>query len=101
MVGRHFEIVWSATAERQLHTIFKYLEKDSPEAAEKVINKILSATRTIVKNPKKYNPDKYKIVNDGSFRALEVYKYRISYQIDKNAIVILRVMHTKQNPLRY
>ena len=98
MVEMHFEIVWSATAQQQLHSIYKYIENESPKSAQKVISKILSATSSMGKNPEKHHPDKYKVNNDGSFRAFEIYKYRISYHIDKDVIVILRVMHTKQNP---
>lgn len=51
--------------------------------------------------PQKYNPDKYKTKNDGSFRAFEMYHYRISYRYKGSEIRIVRIRHTKMNPLTY
>ena len=71
--------------------------KISSQNAEKVKNSLLSEIITLASYPAKYSPDKYKLNNDNSFRAFELYKYRISY---RSYIVIsysALVSHTNQN----
>jgi plasmid stabilization system protein ParE len=45
--------------------------------------------------------EKYKRNNDGSFRAFELHRYRITYRIRNNEIRIIRIRHTKRTPLGY
>mgnify|MGYP000533413668 FL=1 len=52
-------------------------------------------------NPEIYPLDKYRKNNNGTIRAFEVYSYRIAYQITKSEIRILRVRHTKREPLKH
>ena len=96
-----FRIKWNRRALRQFDDAISYIEKESPAAAEKVKLDILMEIDTLVKHPRKYNPDKYKIKNDSSFRAFELHHYRISYRHIGSDIRIIRVRHTKMNPLAY
>ena len=48
-----------------------------------------------------YAPDKYRINNDGSFRAYELHRYRIAYRLTEKEIIILRVRHTSMEPKQY
>ncbi|MDR0794311.1 MAG: hypothetical protein LBE82_13465 [Chitinophagaceae bacterium] len=52
-------------------------------------------------NPEQHAPDKYRLNNDGSYHAYEVYKYRISYHISPAEIRVLRIRHTKMLPMEY
>jgi hypothetical protein len=45
--------------------------EDSPQNAIKVIEDIAKAVNKATTNPGSYRPDKYKINNDGSYRAFE------------------------------
>jgi len=54
-----------------------------------------------MKNPEKHNLDKFKVNNDGHFRAFEKHKIRVTYFISKNEIRIVRVRHTKMNPKNF
>ena len=47
------------------------------------------------------NLDKYKISNDGTYRAFEKHHYRIVYRFGNNVIRVLKVTHTKMNPKEY
>ena len=95
------KIVWWKLALLQLKEAFDYIKKDSLQSAENVRNTIFSATDNLKYNPEIYPLDKYRKNNDGTFRAFEIYSYRIAYQITKSEIRILRVRHTKQEPLGY
>jgi plasmid stabilization system protein ParE len=65
------KLVWTRRSRQHLLALYKYISEDSPQNALKVINDIVAATEKVISNPKYYNPDKYKIDNDGSYRAFE------------------------------
>ena len=80
---------------------FEYISKDSPQNAAIVIQDIADAMYKATFNPEIYGPDKYKIENDGSYRAFEKHRYRVSYRFTKNIIRVLRVRHTSRDALNY
>ncbi len=101
MVKRSRKLVIDNEAKAQLRRAYQYINKDSVQNAEKVKSKILASLKTLIKNPEKYPPDKYKINNDGTFRTFDLYKYRITYHISDEQITVIRIRHTKMNPLEY
>lgn len=94
-------IRWHRKAVGQLTDAIKYIEEDSPVNAEKFEKEILKKTAELLLQPERYQPDKFKINNDGSFRAFEIYSYRISYRYTSDQIRIIRIRHTKMNPQNY
>jgi plasmid stabilization system protein ParE len=94
-------VVWRKKALGQLRQIFYYISEDSLESAKQVINNILNTVERLPENPEKFPPDKYKLKNDGSFRAFELYSYRVAYQITSKEIRILRVRHIRMEPLNF
>ena len=94
-------IRFDKSAAAQLKNAFEYIKRDSPVNAQKVRKEIIEACKQLYKFPEKYPPDKYKIDNDGSFRAFTLYNYRISYEIQETGISILRIRHTSMEPLNY
>jgi len=101
MVEKGYEVVWTKRSQKQMKQVFKYISKDSPKNASKVIQEIADAVHKAAPNPEIYGPDKYKADNDGSYRAFEKYHYRIAYRFSKNIIRVLRVRHTSMEPLEY
>jgi plasmid stabilization system protein ParE len=93
------KIVIDNSAKNSLKEIYTYIRKDSLQNADIVKEKILSSIKELVTNPERYNLDKYRIDNDGTFRAFEIYKYRISYHLSPTQIRIIRIRHTKRNPV--
>ncbi|QXP80351.1 MULTISPECIES: type II toxin-antitoxin system RelE/ParE family toxin [Winogradskyella] len=94
-------VVWRKLALKQLKEAYVYVKKDSLKSAISLRKEIFDTTEKLSKNPKIYPLDKYRTNNDGSFRAFEVYSYRIAYQITISEVRILRVQHTKREPLNY
>ncbi|MBO9154926.1 type II toxin-antitoxin system RelE/ParE family toxin [Chitinophaga sp. GCM10012297] len=93
--------VWTPKASVELNKAFKYINQDSPANARKVISTILDIADKIALQPEMFPVDKYKKNNDGTWRAFEKYRYRISYHITKDVIHIIRMRHTSQSPLHY
>lgn len=73
-----------------------YIAADSKQAVAKVSQAIRKATRDLARYPGHWPPDKYRLVNDGSFRALLIYRYRISYHVGEDEIRIIRFRHISQ-----
>lgn len=92
---------WSPKAQVQLQKAFKYIQKDSPQNAEKVRTEIIALSENLVKHPERFPLDKYRTNNDGTFRAFEIHSYRISYRVMPDYLLIVRMRHTSMSPLKY
>ena len=92
---------WSKRARIELQKAYEYIRDDSPQNAVKVRDEIIDLTLDLPKHHEKYPPDKYKKRNDGTWRAFEIYHYRISYRIMPDQIRIIRMRHTRRTPLAY
>ena len=92
-------VVWRKLALNQLNKIYKYVKKESELSAKKVVKDIFDTADKLKDNSEIHPLDKYRKNNDGTIRAFEVYSYRVVYQVTKSEIRILRVRHTKREPL--
>jgi plasmid stabilization system protein ParE len=101
MVKNSLVVVIDNNAKVQLRKAYEFIKEDSPQNAEKVKQKIYHSFKALLKNPLRHPPDKYRSNNDGSYRAYELYKYRISYHISAQEIRVIRIRHTKMNPALY
>lgn len=101
MVSTERKVTIDKEAKQSLRDAYVYIRKDSLQNADKVRGMILASIKKLLKNPERHNPDKFRIENDGSYRAYEIYKYRITYHISSTEIRIIRIRHTKMNPLEY
>lgn len=95
------EIIWRKSAVIGFLKALKWIAKDSVLQAENVETSINHEIEILKLNPEKYPPDKFKINNDGTYRAFELKGQRISYRFLKNEIHILRIRHIKKNPIGY
>jgi plasmid stabilization system protein ParE len=95
------KITWSKTSLNQFAKAIKYIHKQSVQNAEKVRLDIVEKISSLSANPEFYPPDKYKKINDGSYRAFEIHHYRISYRILPSEIMIVRFRHVKRQAVKY
>jgi len=79
-------VVWSNSAKAELKKAYDYIALDSSENAIMVRDTLIDLTIELPKHPKKYPTDKFKKDNDGTWRAFEMYHYRISYRILEDQI---------------
>lgn len=94
-------IVWDLKAKQELRKAYDFISKDSNHNALKVKQEIIEIVMSLTEYPDKHQLDKYKINNDGTWRAFEIHHYRISYRIKKDQIRIIRFRHTSRSPLPY
>lgn len=94
-------IHWDNPAKVAFKRQIRHIAEDSIQNAEQVRQDIISIIDKIPGNPEKFPPDKFKITNDGSFRAFEKHSLRIAYCISTHQIRILRVKHVRQEPKPY
>jgi plasmid stabilization system protein ParE len=94
-------IDWSRQALLQFNKAILYIAADSLQNAEKVHAEILEKIEGIVVSPERYPPDKYKLQNNGAYRAFELHRLRVAYYIGDDVIRILRVRHTSREPQGY
>jgi len=95
------KVLWSFKAQMHLEKAYQYILLDSFQSAEKIKKEILSSTNKLTNHPEVYPLDKYKVNNDGTFRAFELYKFRIAYRVTEDEIIILRIRHTSMEPKGY
>jgi plasmid stabilization system protein ParE len=92
-------IKWNKLAVKQLIDAIQYLEEnDLFEYAVKIEAEILSKIKALPQTSENYQIDRLKKKNDGSFRAFEIDRYRISYRKLSEEIRILRIRHSSRRP---
>jgi plasmid stabilization system protein ParE len=101
MVKQLLAITWDEDARLHFKAAIKFIKKESPTGAKKVRLEILNAIDSLPYNPFIFEEDRFKLNNDGNYRVFTVYHYRITYKVNKNSILILRIRHTSQGPLEY
>lgn len=95
-------VIWNKGAYTSFQKAYQNIKKDSLQNAEMVRDEILRIIRDdLPENPEKFPPDKFKMNNNGYYRAFEIHSYRISYRFTLKEIRILRVRHVKQEPKEY
>jgi plasmid stabilization system protein ParE len=95
------KITWDRQALHYFRDAIRYIRQDSPQNADKVKKEVLEKINELSKRPEIYNPDKYKINNNGNYRAFELHRLRVGYLVKETEIIIARVRNTNQEPLDY
>jgi plasmid stabilization system protein ParE len=99
MANRRLE--WDRQALRQFNKAILYIAEDSIQSAEKVRADVLEDIDAMIPHPERYPLDKFKIDNDGSYRAFELHRLRVAYFVGIDFIRILRIRHTSREPQGY
>ena len=89
---------WTLNAQKQFREVYDYISQDSELNATKVAEDILLILQLTAVNPEMHPIDRFKIFNDGSYRAFEKHHYRITYRYSNNKIKVLTIRHTSRNP---
>jgi plasmid stabilization system protein ParE len=97
------KIKWTRLALNDLNEIDDYIFNTTKSAniSDTVIQQIIKSTAILSKHYLIYPLDKYKIPNDGSYRAYEFFHYRISYKVSVDEVYISSVAHSSRSPKIY
>ncbi len=77
------KITWDKQALNYFRESIRYIRQDSSQNADKVKKEILEKINELSKRPEIHNPDKYKINNNGEYRAFELHRFRIGYLVHR------------------
>jgi plasmid stabilization system protein ParE len=94
-------IIWDKQALENIANAIEWISKESIQQAENVENAILEKIEELLDHPEKHPLDRFKMYNEGSFRAFETHSYRISYKFNDQEIRILRIRHVRLSPEIY
>lgn len=94
-------VSWDGEALSAFENAMARISEDSYLAAIKVASGIELALSDAARHPMRNPPDKYRRDKDTSFRAFELYNYRITYHIHLEELVIVKFRHVKQAPGYY
>lgn len=88
------KVFWSKLSQTHLQALFNYIAEENESAARNLVVQIVKITETILTtHPKSGRPGRV-----SGTRELVIVKtpYIISYEIDKNSIVIIAVWHSSR-----
>jgi plasmid stabilization system protein ParE len=85
-------------AKQSLTDIGKYIKKDSPKNAQKVVNQIREKAKQIPKNPEAYHLLHAINSEDKIYRYALCYKYMIVFRVKLYYILIVDIFHSSRNP---
>jgi len=99
VVKKNYKVVWQDEAKSSLRRIYIFIKKqESKEQATKVRSMLKKEGDNLGFMPHKYNKDPHleKYHRDIRFKA--IWSYKLVYEITKERIIILEVIHTSRNP---
>lgn len=95
-------IKWNKAAIKSLLNAIEFIEQNGyPGYAEALEREILQKIKNLPSHYLHFPKDKYRLHNDGSFRAFTIDGYRISFRVQEKEIQIIRIRHTSRKPLFY
>lgn len=92
------KVHWTRTAESHLDALYKYIERDSPDYAKRIVDRLTARSKQIAEFPSsgrrvpEFDVDQIREVIEGS--------YRIIYRIKSDQIDVLAVIHGAMDVLR-
>jgi len=88
-------VVWSPEAIEDAEAIAAYINRDSPWYAKAVVSKIVETVENIPDYPEmgRAVPE----LGDAAIRERFVHRYRIIYRLDAERVLIVAVIHGRQD----
>ena len=87
-------VIWSAPAKADLRSIHDFIAADSRHYAKKVVQDLIDKTDILERLPRigQIVPE----LGDDNIRQLQLYSYRLIYEIHGEDVVVLAVVHTRR-----
>jgi len=97
---KKFTVLWDEKAVSELKGIYDFICNDSPSAAAKVRDELLRSAKDLKTMPRKFQIYEFANEAGGEYRSFTRWRYRIIYEIMKDTIHIVRIIHTSKDPLK-
>jgi len=84
-------VAWTPEARRTLNEVLDFIALDSAEGARRVLEQVLAAARSL-----ETLADRGRVVpelEDSSVREVFVYRYRLMYRVEPDAVSIVAIIH--------
>ena len=95
MVDRHRRVVWSPSAAEALDLAAQYVAADAPQAAARLVERILSAADSLQRLARRGR--RVPEIADPTIRELLVRPLRLIYQIQATEVHILAIVHQSRD----
>lgn len=100
MVKKKLPVRWDLEAIEDLKTIYKYIKKESPDNAEKVKKELIKLAGALTTFPDKHPKEPILENEDGDFRFIAKWSYKIIYEITNKEVIIALIFHVSQDPAK-
>jgi plasmid stabilization system protein ParE len=99
MAARRRRVRWSLSAENALDEAIAFVFSESPNTAKRLLEEVLTATASLstLSDRGSQVPE----VDDPGIRQLLCNPYRIIYRVDDEEVVILALLHQRQDVGRW
>jgi plasmid stabilization system protein ParE len=93
-----YEVKWNKKALHSFIDILDFIHENSPTNAKRVKTRINTIIKAIPSNPEMFREDELRENNDGKYRVFNKDNIRVTYKIEPKEILIVRVVHSSQEP---
>jgi toxin ParE1/3/4 len=92
-------IRWDRLAKASLDEIYAYIaEQESPEVGKHVKESLIDLAESLNPYPRKYPEEPVLKDEEEEYRYAVKWSYKLIYEITEDALIIVDVFHTKQDP---
>jgi plasmid stabilization system protein ParE len=101
MSASPIRILWSPDSIRQLENLHGFIQEQSEQNADHIIDELLETVGALTTLPFRYPSDEYDLSGNPNIRCMVLHGIRVSYEVTQNSIHILRIRHSRQEPQSY
>lgn len=92
-------IKWDRLAKASLDEIYAYIaEQESPEVGRQVKESLIDLAESLKSYPRKFPEEPVLKDEEEEYRYAVKWSYKLIYEITEDALIIVDVFHTKQDP---
>jgi plasmid stabilization system protein ParE len=89
------QLQWSDASRRDLLRLYDFLQEVNPRAAMRILRELNAAAKTLTEFPEL--GQRLELYESETVRSFLAGDYEIRYQIQPNAIYVVRIWHTRED----
>ena len=99
MGPRRRRVVWARRASEALDHAIAYVAHDSPDTARSLLSRVLDKAASLDEFSERGSP--VGELEDDAYRELLVDPYRLIYRVDETSVIIVALLHQRQDIIRW